>query len=399
MKQVTSTDREIVERSVSQLVDWLQRSPWESYDPYDYKGKPEMASIVKRPTTSRMVHIMGLLFPRLMRRLLGVQPTGTASGYAYLVSGFSQLASMTEGEIHRDLAARALRRLLSCRIPGGGWGLPFDWQTSTLVRIPKHTTLSYSTYTGLRALLDYYHCLGEHSVLVLAGDIARSTLNHLNHLDHDNGAVLSYSIYDRYEVINTNALLGAVFCEAGALLAETELLALGQRMLAFVLGEQNSDGSWNYFSKRTSDSARIDNYHMAMTMRGVVESLDHLGAGEADQEKAIEDGLGYYETTFLCQSVFPALWPQKPYPKDIACVSEGALLYAALLRQGQMQDPLETKLLPLLAWGIRNMQKPDGHFLYRKYRVLEVDLKSVRWGQGMMLIALSSALAQLQPQT
>jgi hypothetical protein len=104
------------------------------------------------------------------------------------------------------------------------------------------------------------------------------------------------------------------------------------------------------------------------------------------------------ETEFLNEQVFLALRPGRSYPKDIAYIAEGALVYEALLRYGWGdRGRLKDRMCALLTWAIRNMQKRDGRFLCRKYPLFGVDLKSIRWGQGMMLVALASAMAHLIP--
>jgi hypothetical protein len=110
----------MIRGALSRLLEWLKNSPWESYDPYDYKGKPQVAWVLKKPLPARFLNYAGLCFPRLTRRLLKVSPTGTASGYAYLLSGFSRLASVRDNDAHRKLAQKALALLLESRIPGGG---------------------------------------------------------------------------------------------------------------------------------------------------------------------------------------------------------------------------------------------------------------------------------------
>lgn len=386
------------QEALSRLVSWLKKSSWESYDPYDYKAKPELAPLLANPRTALLLQAAGLGLPKLTRKILRVVPTGTASGYAYLLSGFSRLAAQAGDSGYHRMARKALDLLLATRIDQGGWGLPFDWQTPRGQRIPKNTTLSYTTYTGLAALLDYYDCTQDAPVLALAGEIALCTPEKLNAKELGEGTVLSYSIYDDYEVVNTNALLGSIFCRLGSLLGEHRLLSLGCRMLHFVTHEQNSDGSWNYFSKRFSAVPGIDNYHSAMTLRGVAESVSCIPASKQNALDAIKRGLDFYETAFLDARVFPALWPHKAYPKDIACIAEGILLYEALLRHGWSNvDQAQDRMCSLLLWGIENMQKRAGHFLYRKYPMLDIDLRSIRWGQGMMLLALSSALPHFRP--
>jgi hypothetical protein len=162
-----------------------------------------------------------------------------------------------------------------------------------------------------------------------------------------------------------------------------------------------------------------------MTLHGVVKGIDFLNLDPTAAEAVIQRGRRFYEAAFLTSRNYANLWPGRAYPKDIACVAEGALVYEALLRractspavavpcdsssplrlQGTGRDYVDDgdrqgllgKACSLLVWAIKNMQKPDGHFVYRRYPTFPVDLRSIRWGQGMMLNALAAVMSHLGP--
>jgi len=384
-----------VSSSLRKLYQWLSRTPWESFDPYDYGGSSLARSLLTIPNLALLLHRSLLLFPRSARILLGIRPMGTASGYAYLLSGFSLLGGTPNYPDAAINARRAYERLMSFRLPGGAWGLPFDWLSSGSVRIPKNVTLSYTAYTGLEALLHYYGLCGSDEIILQALDIARMTVRELKQIPTEHGAILTYSRQDEHEVINTNSLLGSMFCRLGVIANDEGLLSLGHDMLSFVRSEQNPDGSWNYFSRRRSRAPRIDNYHTAMTLRGILEGAICTKDAEA-WSPAIRKGMGFYARTFMDPLYRLSVWPGRSYPKDIACLAEGILLYETVMRYFPLSPgDADEQLRALYKWGIRLMQNTDGSFFYRKYPIFSVDLRSIRWGQGMMLMALATSFKRL----
>ncbi len=382
-------------RSLARLLAWLNHSDWKSYDPFDYKGDPRLESFLKNKWLSRIVEASGLVFPIATRRLLGVKRRGTASGYAALVSGYSTLGQITGEPYFREKARKAFDLLMAELLPGDGWGLPFDWQTSPTMRIPANVPLLYTTFTGLEGMLDYYHLTRDRAVLDRAVEIARAIPKNLNMVEIGRGLAFSYSRYDDYEVLNTNSLCGATLCRIGAEAGAEDVLATGRRMVLFALEEQQEDGSWVYFARRSGKPQVPDNYHNSMTFRGLVEGSPYI-ADEPGLRRAIENGIRYYESTFLVDIPFRS---DEPYPKDIYAIYKGIMLYRALLRNDWItpQHAAE-KISYLVDWSARHLQNPDGSYLFRMYKFFgRVNIKAIRWGPGIMLMALANALQIAAP--
>jgi hypothetical protein len=340
----------------------------------------------------RFVHWAAMLAPHAVRRLLGVRPCLTASGCAYMASACARLAAYLPQDAVRRAAAANLQRMHTLRIPGGGWGLPFPWHTSPTQTIPAHTTLAYTTYTALQALEDDALASGRPARLAEAAACWKQAAAQLNWIEYDGQALASYSRYDRYEVINTNALLGGLLARLGAATGDEELRVRARGMLHFACAEQRQDGSWPYFSARTGGRQPTDSYHTAMTLRGLA-----LGraAGGAECDTALERGLAFYAAHFVSPRGRPQLWIQRPWPIDVACVSEAVQMGAALAEAAaspRVAAQARGLARRTLNWAMRHCVTPDGCFAYRLYPGWCVRLDSVRWNHGMMLLAIADAL-------
>jgi len=199
------------------------------------------------------------------------------------------------------------------------------------------------------------------------------------------------------EVYNINALAGGICCEVGATVGDASVSDLGFRMLNWVADGQQTDGSWEYFSKGSGGGvSSIDHFHTAMTLHGLLDGLQVME--ERKWQSAVNLGLEFYLSRMFDKNGRPKYFHSKTFPIDIMSSAEGILLLSKV-KQDQLlwinsslrQAALE-KLDGLVLWSCSNLQTGKGDFYYRIYPLGKLSLGSIRWGQGAMLKALASYL-------
>lgn len=391
--------------SLNRLLSWLEAAPDVSPDPFDFKAHPWFVRklATRRKPSSRFAlqaaYAAFALAPQFMRRLLKVQKKQTAGAVAWLSQAHAELFRLTSDDIHRAAALSWLEQLKLLRAANTqeiAWGLPFDWQS--LVLLPAQCPLLYPTWQSIRGFYDFYHLTGDSTALdicVAACHGMGRTFNRL--VDSSVHLCLSYSPHDRMEVYNINALAGGICCEVGATVGDASVSDLGFRMLNWVADGQQTDGSWEYFSKVNREGPSIiDHFHTAMTLHGLLDGLHVME--ERKWQSAVNLGLEFYLSRMFDKNGRPKYFHTKTFPIDIMSSAEGILLLSKV-KQDQLlwinsslrQAALE-KLDGLVLWSCSNLQTGKGDFYYRIYPVAKLSLGSIRWGQGAMLKALASYL-------
>lgn len=372
---------------------------WRTFDPYDLKGRPLVmklaaSSVRLARTAERALYWASLLAPKAVRRLGGVKPTVTASGIAYALSGLSRLYSCGFPAASEDLGLLckdAFSELTALRNPMKGWGTPFPWYSSQGVTIPANVTLSYTTYTAVEALMDYFDTGLCDEALEVAVTALTAIADELNRSEVRGGTALSYSRFDEYQVINTNALLAGVMARVSRSARINHLSELAEDMIAFVVNSQLGSGKWPYFA----EGGETDNYHTAMTIQGLAQYVVEADEESAAVAASIRSGVEFYVRRFITQEGMPVLNEDGKNTVDIAGCAECIELfwrYAPVLRRLELDVSTGTAVL---TWSVNNMLLPSGEWIYRSYGRIPVRLGSLRWGQAMMLRSLASVYAAL----
>lgn len=382
---------------------------WATYDPYDIKASKLYLGSFNQyhgidKIIARSLHWAGLLLPIMTRKILAIERTVTASGVAYLLQGVCRLL-VTNFQPRQNsqplitIVDQALANLEELRTDSKGWGLPFPWGTSNSLIIPKNSSLLYTTYSVLDALMDYYDMSRAAKVRDFILESIDALLIELNHIQVPIGVALSYSKFDRYQTINTNALFAGLLCRIRNRMQLNDYDELVDSLVTFVCNSQDHSGRWNYFAPSYTTNSPTDNYHTAMTLQGlcnVAKNIDNRRKTRDMALIALRKGTRFYLENFIDKNGKPRLWINRRIPIDIACCAEGIeLLFRHRETLEELNMELEPKRMRLLEWTIKNMMVAKGEFALRAYGPHKIRLGSLRWGQAMMLRSLASAIMDL----
>jgi len=390
--------------SMDKLLAWVGRSPQVTLDPLDLKGHPwfthRLASrdrILSR-WALRAAYAAEAFCPRVLRRLFRIQPLQTAGAAATMAQGFLGLYRCRRSASHL-LAAESwlyqLQRLRLSRYQDYVWGFPFPWQTEVL--IPAETPLLYTTWQAAQAFFDHYQLTGELQSLAIVRSALQAILTYFRKVaDTEEELALSYSPHDEMQVININAQAGGILCRFEREDPTGEWARDGSRLINWVTRMQREDGAWEYFTRDTRrQGSSVDHFHMAMTLSGIAEAVKNNP--DSRWLRCLEKGTNFYLFHLFAPNGRPRFTPSRDYPVDILSCAEGILFLSRLMTSlsshpRQMRETPRERLENLVSWTCENMQDHCGAFYDRLYPIVKLRLFSHRWGQGPMLMALSSYL-------
>jgi rhamnogalacturonyl hydrolase YesR len=398
-----------VARSMEDLDRWISRNGWAGYDPYDVKGTRLFMWALSLKKGSRFANtvrklILGSLIlgeslcPRFFRSILRVKPAINAKGMALFAKAYLQLYR-SSGEARFKAKALACLGWLDAHRSAGFayacWGYPFNWRTGVVV--PANTPASVVTAAACDAYWTAWQILGESRYLQVCAQTCEFFINHLNIETIDDETVcFSYTPLDHFHVHNTNLLVAELLIRVGGQVGNQTWVETGLKAANYALKEQNEDGSLFYWGRDQNqvNPDRVDHYHAGFEIRCLYSIWK--STGRTEYQVAAERYYRFYLRSLIergADYAAPKMYPHAVYPIDIHSCAEALLLNSILAA-----DYLEAReLIPrIFDWVRERMQERDGHYIFRRTRLLGFELQSrisyMRWGQAWMLLALSEVL-------
>jgi hypothetical protein len=396
--------RDLYEQALSAIDDtlrYIEQSGYATYDPNDVLDTPLYWRIKGMKGSAggaaQRLYALAITYaPIWSRKLLNVEKRATPGGVACL--------SMLHTALNRPAAAKeCLEWLLDHSVSGRenpSWGFPFSWQGSAF--FPAGTAIGHTTMTCGNAFLAYYRNTGDGAVLDKIGRICSFFVDKLNHVEFPGGGLsLSYTPLDRSAVINTNADNACLILQYCSHHPDRRLSEVAERMLKFVLDNQNDDGSWYYYAKDFSGGPSIiDSYHTGMVLSALI-AVYKLNAGGSQNFRiypAIERGLKFFLEKLITAEGYPKYHVGNTHPEDIYSFAQTVItLLDALeiLPDGELCSRTRDSCLGTIAYLLRNMRSKNGGFLHRRVHGLRADIGSLRWANALTAFALVRATNEL----
>lgn len=384
-----------IDAVLERFVAWLDRFGETSYDHQSYFAGPigggAKALYYSHPRLGTLavapMILSEALFPSARRLFWKKQRFPIAD--AHYAMGFAMLAHSTGRQDMHARAVHFLEVLEQTRCPGygyHGWGYPFDWVTRTGVmkaQTPLITTTPYvyeafaavHAVDGQQRWLDVMHSAAEHGFR----DIADRPLS-------EDSATAGYNPLDKEGgVVNASAYRAFMLTDAAIRFARDDFREAAQRNLNYVLGAQNSDGSWPY----ATDGVRpfIDHFHTCFVLKALakIEAL----TGHAGCRQAIDTGVRYYVDHLFDEQGLPRPFAAAPrltvYRGELYDYAE-CLNLATLLRgrYPALEARRQTALSDLLAHWL----KADGSFRSRRLLLGWDNVPMHRWAQAQLFRSL-----------
>jgi hypothetical protein len=367
-----------------QTESYLLREQFRGYDPYDALLSPifklpilrsrKLPRLAAQQALRRLpVNVRPLL--RIQRGLNPVTLGLAVEAYSYLFAADPQ-----DADRYRTQALTCIEELKRLRTPGYSgdcWGYDFPWE-SGWGKLPPFTPTVVATGIITNGLFKAYELIGIEEALSLCSSASRFVLHDLERTTHsDDSFCWGYFPGDRQQVINAT-MKGARLCaQVNSVSPDEELRQAALLSARFAANHQRGDGAWPYaVADRRS---WVDNFHTGYVLECFAEYARHT---DDDQfTSVIRKGWKYYRNHFFEDEGVPRYFDTSTYPVDItACAQSISTL--STFGDATARDRVAS-------WVIREMQKPDGSFIYQIRKTHRNPISYVRWGVAWMFAALA----------
>lgn len=389
-------------QSLRRLCEWLDKSDYSGYDPYDIKEKPGIILLTEKGNQGLLfalirefVFELFYSFPLLSRKLLRVEPKINAKAMGVLARAYLELYEVLKEEQFLTKARKCLQWLKENQgktLVGIGWGYPFHWQSKIL--IPAGTPNGIVTTAAAEAFWHHHLLFGDEESL----DYCRGICEFLSSLPVDpasqNGICFSYTPLFINHVHNLNLFVAEFLIKMGKLTGETTWTEMGNKAVNYTVEQQLPSGAFDYNGPPEKPQHHIDSYHTGFVIR-MLFSIWKL-TGRKDVYTALEKCYRHYTAAFFEDGVIPKIMSHRKYRIDIHSCAEGILCLSEL---SQVFPDAMQQAGKVLDWTLENLQDTSGYFYFGilKSRFTGIPFISkipyIRWGQAWMLRAMSSYLS------
>lgn len=374
-------------KSISRLVDWLEKNDYRGYDTFDGLNARFVRPFTFESETLRTVLQQGVRrFPWNIRPLIGVERSRSTKGMGFLARGFLRMYQATGDARWKVAAESALQWLIenqSQGYSGSCWGNHFDYQSRTFY-LPKGVpTIVWTSLIG-HAFLDAYEVLKTQKYLEIAQSACEHIVRDFAHYPYGEAVCISYVPGLDSRVHNANTLGASLLARTCSYTGDQVFRSLAVKALSYTANHQLQDGSWYYGEK--GNLQWVDNFHTAY----VLDCFKYYSDALADDrfDLTIQKGYDYWKSTFFLPDGTPRYYNHKTLPIDIQCCSQAidTLVFFKKFDEGSLDLAHR-----VAEWTIHHMQDRDGHFYYRRYFPWLVNkTPTLHWGQATMLCALAA---------
>lgn len=381
---------------LSGFTKWLERYGETSWDHQSYFAGPvggRAKALYYRHKGLGTLAVAPMIFSEALlpsARRLFHEPMRFPIADAHYAMGFACLYQATGEHTHLRRATHFLDALKQSRSPAYrdyGWGYPFDWVTSsgTIRRdTPFITSTPYAYEAFLQVLgidrrSEWRHVL-ESIVRHVCMDIRDVPFS-------ETASSCGYSPDDtRGGVVNASAYRAFMLTSASHVFGREEYWRIAERNLAFVLENQNADGSWPYAVDGSRDF--VDHFHTCFVMKALAKI--HALTGHRACFDALARGITFYLENLFDVDGLPRPFARAPrmtvYKRELYDCAESINLCLLLRdRFAACQAKVETVVAGILKEWI----KPDGSFRSRQLMFGWDNVPMHRWAQSQMFRSLA----------
>jgi hypothetical protein len=313
---------------------------------------------------------------------------------AHYAMGFAFLYEASGRAEHLDRAVHFLRELQKSRAPGFKeycWGYPFDWVTRNGT-IKANTPFITSTPYAYEAFLQVWQHDQRDEWLEVLASIARHAANDIKDLVvSERASSCSYSPFAEHGVVNASAYRAFLLMSAAQLFEDERYAQIAARNLAFVLENQNRDGSWFYATDGVRDF--VDHFHTCFVMKALAKI--HALTAHEETLRALQRGVDYYLANLFDDDGLPKPFAKAPrltvYKRELYDCAECTNL--CLLLRDRFPE-LQPVLQKVIAEVLKHWIKPDGSFRSRRLNFGWDNVPMHRWGQAQMFRSLAFYLSK-----
>jgi hypothetical protein len=357
--------------ALRRLESWGWERGWTGADPYDGLSARRVPAALLRPVRAKQVLTQVVKrSPLNLRPLLGVPPGRSPVTFANLATTYALNGFLDEAEAKRR-TGDVLATLDTLRSPGYEepcWGYHFDVQTRVFFYPAFSPNTIATSYAG-RALLD----AGRVEEAERVGDFF---LRHVPQTGDEPGAFFGYLVDDRTPIHNASLLVCALLARLAAATGRDDFRTAAARGVEWSVARQRPDGSWPYGERPGLEW--VDGFHTGYVLECLM-ACDAAGVGvDAD---VLKSGIDFYARELFEADGTPKYYPTSTYPVDVQCAAQGIQTFAIAGRSGDATRVLD--------YALRELQRPDGAFVFQRRRRWVNRVPHMRWAAAPMAMALA----------
>lgn len=373
---------------------WVDRNGWAGYDPFDIRGQDWYVRLLEREDRfshylRAALHIVESRVPQTsLRKLLRVRPAINAKAVGLLATAYLARYWETKDPISFQKAQQALAWLnenRSSSAKGVAWGYPFH--RSSRIFIPRGTPSGVVTGIVGDACLDNYEITGDPASLDVASGISLFILEELNRpVDQPDMLCFSYTPLDDFRILSASLISAAFLARLGSIIENDEMLGVARRAAAYVVSEQNPDGSFNYWG--SEGPTRIDHFHTGAVLRHLDTVMRCCSANFV--ENPLKKGYEFYKTR-LFENGIPKSTPHSLYPIELHSCAEAILCLSKFASRFGGNELLDS----VFDFSTTRMRHEDGYYVADIQRSMgrerRTEIPYMAEGQSLMLLAFARA--------
>lgn len=382
--------------SLDRLLVYCEDHNWMGYDPFDGLNSQIFQSLplLKNCLFTRMLFLQFNKRSLVnFRHFLGIPKERNPKGIGLFLSAFTDLYGKSRKAAYLHFIRKFMEWLkqdASLGFQGFCWGYNFDWQSRAFFLPRKTPTIVNTSIIGC-AFLKAYPILKDEECLHIARSCCDFILKDLHRIEGDDILCFSYSPLDRYFVHNATALAASLFAETSQYTQETSLKRIAKKCIQYVARHQKKDGSWPYGEDAIARKTGTDSFHTGFILESLKRYMD--ATGDEEYVEIIKKGLRFYQDNFFVHGGIPKYFPDKIYPLDIHCASQGVITLTGLKDMGADQALVKE----IIFWMIKYMQSKKGFFYYQKGRFYTNKISYMRWSQAWAFLALAKYICANNP--
>ena len=331
------------------------------------------------------LYLIGKYAPELVQPF--ARKTRAATSMGLVAQSYFMLCKLMKKNEYLSKGKRVLEWLIdnqSTGYSGACWGLPFDWQLAKGVLAKRGTPCSTIMTYIMDAFLEGYELTSNESyrdILISCGDFLVNDLNY-EKIGEDITCA-SYTPLDMFHIINSNSFVAAALYKIYGLAGDKNLRRLADKLINYVLTEQNEDGSWYYWGSQERLHKGIDSLHQCY----IIENLFYcykMNKNE-DVKKSIDKAIEYFKSNFFTDDFLVSKFPRSPNYLELIDQAESIIMFIALRKLSLAENIIESTIK-----CFRVKDKP--YFYSAITKVRKVRVPYIRWGHSQMIHAFLSYL-------
>lgn len=388
LKMVQPLLNQSVQAAAEAVGVWLEKADYAGQDPYQLAARANAAARYSalRPLLNVAKHVVKALHSHLPASLFTSMPAVVIpQALSYVLSA----EALTEDSPTRTRRLQRIVTLLgttrSAYSPHIAWGLPFTWRDGEIY--PPNWPVAFSSSVVGHGLLDAKHCLAHAVVEEWITGLVQFLCNECGVVNTPSGVCFRFVKGSDSPIINGCTLTAAFIARAAALLGDNKARDMAREAMAFVIDNQNDDGSWLYAAAYADKAADliIDNRHSGYILDGLKMFDDADPNHGLPIQSALNRGWEFYSTRMIVNGM--TKWdPDTLYPIDGHDLAQ-ALVTTTLLGKYEVRNEV-------LSFALKNLYDGNGQFFFKLFESGKINRSVfIRWTQAPFYRALRMFLA------